>query len=143
MSTAQQAPGTIPDWTLGWRLQRSLTHAGVSAQSMADELGMTRGTVSRWMNDHGAPPRPAYVKLWALRTGVPVEWLMTGEVSHPNGPTDVPPAGFEPATHGLQLRKLPVARLDEIRARQDHRQRRLTGRRRSTIDIVSTIVGVA
>lgn len=68
---------TIPEWTLGWRLQRSLAHAGVSIDEMAEELGVSRQSVSRWLNEHGMPRR-AYLKLWALRTGVPLEWLVSG-----------------------------------------------------------------
>jgi transcriptional regulator with XRE-family HTH domain len=70
--------GTIPVWTLGWRLKRALDHAGVSAQEMADELGVSRGTVSRYMNDR-EPIRRGYLKLWALRTGVSHDWLVSGE----------------------------------------------------------------
>jgi len=67
----------IPDWTLPWRLQRSLAYAGISIEDMAGELGVTRQTVSRWLNEHGTP-RTGFVKLWALRCGVPYEWLLTG-----------------------------------------------------------------
>lgn len=70
---------TIPDWTLPWRMQRALAHAGVSVEEMAAELGVTRQTVSRWLNEHGAPPRIGYLKVWALRCGVPYEWLLSGD----------------------------------------------------------------
>lgn len=68
----------IPQWTLGWRLQRALNHAGMQTDQMATELGVSRATVSRWLNDHGAAPKIAYLKVWALRCGVPLEWLLTG-----------------------------------------------------------------
>ncbi|MFF2454997.1 helix-turn-helix domain-containing protein [Isoptericola sp. NPDC058082] len=77
MST-ETAVGTVPPVTLGWRLQIALGHGDVSVQDMADELGVSRSTVSRWLNEHGAPPRPAFVKLWALRTGVSYAWLRDG-----------------------------------------------------------------
>lgn len=67
----------IPDWTLGWRMQRSLAHAGLSIEEMSAELGVSRSTVSRWVNDHGEP-RIGYLKLWALRCGVPLDWLLEG-----------------------------------------------------------------
>jgi len=70
----------VPPLTLGWRLQMALRQAGVSVQEMADELGMARNSLSRWLNDH-AVPRTIFVKAWALRTGVPYEWLWTGQVS--------------------------------------------------------------
>jgi len=69
--------GAIPEWTLPWRLQRSLAHAGLSIDDMAQELGVSRQTVSRWLNAHGQP-RTGYLKLWAMRTGVPYSWLSEG-----------------------------------------------------------------
>jgi transcriptional regulator with XRE-family HTH domain len=70
---------TVPEWTLGWRLQRSLAHAEMLTEQMADELGVSRSTVSRWLNGHGAPPRIGYLKLWAMRCGVPLDWLVNGD----------------------------------------------------------------
>lgn len=67
--------GQIPEWTLGWRMQRALAHAGISVNEIADEMGVSRATISRWINDKGAPPRTIYLKEWALRTGVPLGWL--------------------------------------------------------------------
>ncbi len=73
--TEMPQAGVIPEWTLGWRMQRALAHAEISVEAIAGELGVSRSSVSRWLNDRGAPPRAAYLKLWALRTGVPYEWL--------------------------------------------------------------------
>jgi transcriptional regulator with XRE-family HTH domain len=93
----------VPEWTLGWKLQRSLAHAGVSVQEMADELGVSRGTISRWCNDHNRPRR-SDLRLWALRTGVPLEWLMGNEPAGQPGITvhQRRPAGIpsQPATPG-------------------------------------------
>ena len=72
----EQPDGEIPEWTLGWRLARALAYGGVSVEEMAAELGVSRSTVSRWMNDRGAPPRIGYVKLWCQRTGVSLEWVL-------------------------------------------------------------------
>ena len=75
MTTEARQNETVPDWTLGWRLQRSLAHAGISVSEMAGELEVSRATLSRWMNDHGAPPRAIYLRQWALRCGVSYAWL--------------------------------------------------------------------
>ena len=83
MSHIAFAEPEIPEWTLGWRMQRSLAHASMSVDQMATELGVSRQTVSRWMNGHGEP-RVGYLKLWALRTGVPVAWLIEGVSDRPN-----------------------------------------------------------
>ena len=74
----QPETGFMPDWTLGWRMQRALAHAEVSVEEIAEEIGVSRSTVSRWLNDRGMPPRPGYIKLWALRTGVDHGWLIGG-----------------------------------------------------------------
>jgi transcriptional regulator with XRE-family HTH domain len=74
---ATQRP-EVPPWTLGWRLLRALAWAGLTAEQMADELGIHRTTVSRWTHDRGRPTK-GYLKLWALRCGVPYEWLVSGE----------------------------------------------------------------
>ena len=61
---------------------------------MADSLGVSRATVSRWMHDRGAAPKRAYLMQWALITGVPVEWLTTGAGSPASpGPGDDGAAG--------------------------------------------------
>jgi transcriptional regulator with XRE-family HTH domain len=70
--------GAIPEWTLGWRLNRALGHAGMSTQEMADYLGLSRGMISRFVNDRGRAPRIGYVRLWAERTGVSLQWLLDG-----------------------------------------------------------------
>ncbi len=72
--------GAVPEWTLGWRLNRALGHAGVKVQEMADEIGVSRTMISRWIHDVGAPPRIGYVKLWSMRTGVSLRWLLEGDV---------------------------------------------------------------
>lgn len=69
----------VPAWTLGWRLQRALGHAGMQASEMADHLGVHRGTVSRWMHDQGAPPKIGYLRQWAVRCAVDFEWLANGD----------------------------------------------------------------
>ena len=73
---SEQPDGEIPEWTIGWRLARALAYAGVSGEEMAAELGVSRTTISRMINDRGAPPRIGYVKLWAQRTGVSLEWVL-------------------------------------------------------------------
>lgn len=86
----------VPTWTLGWRLQRALSFAGLSVEQMAEELGASRSSLSRWMNDRGSPPKAAYVKLWALRCGVPYEWLIHGDEGLPRVDSNHQPAGIRP-----------------------------------------------
>ena len=79
MNDTPEVTGAIPEVTLGFRMQIALRHADLSTQGIADELGVSRSTVSRWLNDHGAPPRNGFVKLWAQATGVDPAWLREGK----------------------------------------------------------------
>ena len=90
MSETSSQVGAIPELTLGWRLKMAL--GSLRVEEMAEELGVNRATVSRWMSDKGAPPKTAYIKQWALRTGVPYVWLDEGKVSKPDpeGGTSLP-----------------------------------------------------
>lgn len=78
--------GRVPVFTLGWRLRLALESAEISVQQMADSLGYSRSTVSRWLNDQG-PPRAAVLAQWSLLTGVDHGWLTGGtEPTPPRGP---------------------------------------------------------
>jgi transcriptional regulator with XRE-family HTH domain len=75
---SEQTTTEIPEWTLGWRMQRALAHADLQTTQIAAEIGVSRSTVSAWLNDRGAEPRIGYLKLWAMRCGVSLEWLLSG-----------------------------------------------------------------
>ena len=67
---------TYPQLTLGWRLRMALEHAGVTVNEMADVLGIkSRDTMAAWLHDRRTP-RAAYVRQWAVKTGVPYNWLV-------------------------------------------------------------------
>ncbi len=71
----QPSEGTsIPAWDLTDRMRKSLRHAGMGVQEMADYLGVARNTVSTWINGR-ITPSVQTLRLWALRTGVSYEWL--------------------------------------------------------------------
>lgn len=111
MSNALQ-DDEVPEWTLGWRLRRALDHADMTAEQMADELSVSRQTMSRWMHDRGGPPKPIYLRQWALRCNVSVQWLETGMTT---GPT---PKGGRAGPR--KARKLP--RLDSNQEPTDYRR---------------------
>lgn len=72
MSEAQ----TVPEWDLADRMRKALQVSGIEVQEMADYLGVTRNTIYTWINRHNRPS-PATVRLWAMRCGVPYEWLVS------------------------------------------------------------------
>jgi transcriptional regulator with XRE-family HTH domain len=55
-------------------MRKALRVSGNSVQGMADYLGVVPETVSTWINGRNRPS-PATVRLWAMRCGVPYEWL--------------------------------------------------------------------
>jgi transcriptional regulator with XRE-family HTH domain len=57
----------------------------VPVQEIADYLGVSRNTVGAWINGRVVPGK-AFIRLWALRTGVPFEWLETGKSPGQDGP---------------------------------------------------------
>lgn len=59
------------------RIRRALRIAGLPVSELADYLGVTRGTVSSWINGRISPSIQS-LRLIALRTGVPYEWLRDG-----------------------------------------------------------------
>lgn len=70
--------GTVPEWTLGDRLRKARTWAGLTTEELAEDLDVTSRTVTNYETDHTRPRRPV-VALWALRTGVAFEWLDGGD----------------------------------------------------------------
>ena len=87
-------------------MRKALRVADVTNAEMAEYLGVSRNSVSAWITG-AAEPRLAYLRLFAMRTGVPLEWLRTGEMteapSSPDGDDGAPVVnvrskGLEPPT---------------------------------------------
>lgn len=72
-------PTTIcpPRWRLQDRLQRSLDEADISSKDMAEQLFVSRSTLSNYLNGR-TKPTATTLMAWASLTGVPFGWL-TGE----------------------------------------------------------------
>lgn len=85
--TTSHAAGKIPEWGLHDRMRKSAHVAGISVQAMADYFGVSRNTVGAWINGR-VEPSLSTIRLWALATGVPFEWLQTGEMPCPSPSPD-------------------------------------------------------
>lgn len=69
----------IPEWTLADRLKKAREDADLKQAELALMLGVSRATVSN--GETGANrPMPIVLRGWAEATGVPLGWLLTGEV---------------------------------------------------------------
>ena len=80
------------EFDLADRMRKALRVADISVNDMADYLDMSRNAVGSWINGRIVPGR-ATVRLFAMRCGVPYEWL-----------AEVHPLGLEPRTHWLSVR---------------------------------------
>lgn len=83
MSNVVADSSGVPEWTLGDRLAKARRHAGVSRAAMAAYLGISPSAISTYEVDT-REPKLQTLRLWAVRTGVPLPWLVDG---------DLPPAG--------------------------------------------------
>jgi transcriptional regulator with XRE-family HTH domain len=64
-------------FTVSDRMRKSADVAGVSVGEIAEYFDVNRNTVGRWLNGRTQPDRRT-VRLWAMRCGVPTQWLLTG-----------------------------------------------------------------
>lgn len=97
--------GFVPEFDVADRMRKALRVSDVGVQEIADYLEVSRSAVGKWINGHVAPSAQT-IRLWALRTGVPYEWLRDGknprqEGGPDGGSRDVRPKGFEPPTFCL------------------------------------------
>jgi len=64
----------VPEWDLADRMRKALRESPYGAGEIAAYLGVNRTTVSLWLSGK-IKPRTSTLRLWAMRTGVPFEWL--------------------------------------------------------------------
>lgn len=109
-------PAGIPAVTLGWRIQMALAHAGLKQTDLMDYFELSRGTISRWCRDEGTPKRHQLQQI-ALMTGVPFEWLQTGESprqGNPDGGDECPQPGSNrrPADYKPRVLRFPTRHME-------------------------------
>jgi transcriptional regulator with XRE-family HTH domain len=64
----------IPMWTLGERLRKARTSAGLEKEAMASLFFRHRNTIVNWEGDR-ARPTEQVLRKWAEVTDVPIWWL--------------------------------------------------------------------
>jgi transcriptional regulator with XRE-family HTH domain len=64
----------------------ALEHAGLPRVEMTRVLGVHRNTVDNYLNGK-THPRRADLIAWALRCGVSLNWLISGEEPDPDDPS--------------------------------------------------------
>lgn len=69
---------TVPRFTMADRLRKAREFAGMTQDELADAIGISRRTVTTY--EHGGTrPSRVIIRGWALATGVPVDWLTSGD----------------------------------------------------------------
>lgn len=111
----------VPPWDIADRLRKSLRESDIGVQEMAEHLGVSRNTISAWINGRG-PVNPECLPKWAELTGFPLEWIEHGDTTGPNPPR--PPGGV--------IRRHPKARVVQLRDFADAQNRR---RRDELVDV--------
>lgn len=76
--TTDAGAGLIPAFTIGDRLRKAREVTGLDQATFAAEAGISKNTVSNAETGARRPSR-LVVRAWAMRSGVPVEWLETGQ----------------------------------------------------------------
>lgn len=71
----------LPEFEMRHRMSLALEYGSVSINEMARHLGASRTTISNYL--HGrTQPRRADLIAWAMRCGVPFDWLVGDDESY-------------------------------------------------------------
>ena len=84
------SPGSVPEWDLTDRMRKALRDARMTTTEIAAGLGVSRATVNRWVSGRSNPSH-ATIQAWAVITGAPAQWLLTGTSPHPSSGTTTAP----------------------------------------------------
>lgn len=83
-------------FTQGDRMAKAMRAADVTRTDMAEYLGVSPTTIGNYTADR-TPVKKQTMRLWAMRTGVPLEWLEHGTVGL---------GGFEPPASTVEYERL-------------------------------------
>lgn len=113
---AEQATTGVPQFELRHRLSLALEVGRVSPAAMAEELDVSETTIRNYRSGRTAPSR-ATLRVWALRCGVPFEWLVTGviDVTDPDDGGGIKQESSFACTrpaHTATVHQLPIRTLD-------------------------------
>jgi transcriptional regulator with XRE-family HTH domain len=85
MTTAFEQ-GQVPPIEIRHRLRIAREYAGYDTSTLAELVAVSRNTITNAESGR-VSPRRIMVNAWALATGVPVSWLLTGQAPPaPDGP---------------------------------------------------------
>lgn len=109
----------VPEWSFGDRMRKVRTELGYDQREFAEKLDIKAPTLSSYEAGRANPRAkdlPVLATKLEMLSNVPRAWFMGWETEnpHPDNPSGgmEPPAGIDPATFSLQVRRLaPVTPL--------------------------------
>ncbi|MAC82194.1 MAG: transcriptional regulator [Rhodobacteraceae bacterium] len=111
--------------TFGDRLAGAREQAGMSQAQLARRLGVKKGTIVAWEDDH-SDPRANKLQMLAGLLNVSMVWLLTGEGDGPEAPSDdEPPVGLVEAVSELRTLRGQLRQATDQAARLEKRLRTL------------------
>jgi transcriptional regulator with XRE-family HTH domain len=111
--TIQHDHEGVPPLTLPWRMQMAIAHGQVKHSQLMEKFEVSRETVSRWCNGHGAPPKKFILNEIAVMCGVSPRWLIDGTTADDNptgGGQSAAPIPDESPLSGLNRRPFAYKR---------------------------------
>ena len=80
--TTQAHEQRIPEFTQADRLRKSRELTGLNSYDFAEKVGVSQKSINNAESGR-TQPRKILLNAWALATGVPLEWLETGQAPRP------------------------------------------------------------
>lgn len=108
----------VPEWTVGDRLRKARELLGLDQGPFADLIGVSRGTVSNYERGTTERYKPIVMNAWAAQTGVPVEWLESGDTA----PAPTPPRPGRGVPANDKLARLTAQKRARVRSARPTRQ---------------------
>jgi transcriptional regulator with XRE-family HTH domain len=72
----------VPQFEMRHRMELAMEYGNVSVAEMAKELGVSRTTISNFLHGRTIPRRGNLI-VWSVTCGVPLDWLIDGDVPEP------------------------------------------------------------
>lgn len=70
-----------PEFEMRHRMELALEYGSVTVSEMARHLGISRTTISNYLHGRTRPRRGDLIA-WAMRCGVPFDWLVGADSNH-------------------------------------------------------------
>ncbi|MBI1379438.1 MAG: helix-turn-helix domain-containing protein [Frankiales bacterium] len=110
--TADTSRGSFPEITVHHRLRIAREWAEMDQRELASVTGIARNTISNYELGTTARVKRPYVAQIALATGVPLEWILTGDMPQaPDGDDGCAARDSNPEPAGLSAAPvIPIGR---------------------------------